>query len=118
MLCHVWRAPLWLISDLPTVIYWDSSSCLLLACQVLNFSIAYGKTAHGLSRDWGTSLEEARDTVERWYSDRPEARALTLGTWYFDSAYFACLCDALVGFSVLDVAALLWYALCVGWMMC
>jgi DNA polymerase-1 len=42
--------------------------------QVLNFSIAYGKTAHGLSRDWGTSLEEAKDTVERWYSDRPEVR--------------------------------------------
>ncbi|BDA48148.1 probable DNA polymerase I at C-terminar half [Coccomyxa sp. Obi] len=40
--------------------------------KVLNFSIAYGKTAHGLSRDWGTSLEEAKDTVDRWYSDRPE----------------------------------------------
>lgn len=42
--------------------------------KVLNFSIAYGKTAHGLSRDWGTSLDEAKDTVERWYSDRPEVR--------------------------------------------
>lgn len=40
--------------------------------KVLNFSIAYGKTAHGLSRDWGTSLDEAKDTVDRWYSDRPE----------------------------------------------
>ncbi len=48
--------------------------------QVLNFSIAYGKTAHGLSRDWGTSLDEAKDTVERWYSDRPEVRAPRL-TW-------------------------------------
>ena len=45
-----------------------------MCAQVLNFSIAYGKTAHGLSRDWGTSLEEAKDTVERWYSDRPEVR--------------------------------------------
>jgi DNA polymerase I-like protein with 3'-5' exonuclease and polymerase domains len=43
---------------------------------VLNFSIAYGKTAHGLSRDWGTSLKEAQETVERWYADRPEVRAL------------------------------------------
>ena len=42
---------------------------------MLNFSIAYGKTAHGLSRDWGTTLKEAQETVERWYSDRPELRA-------------------------------------------
>ena len=40
--------------------------------KVLNFSIAYGKTAHGLSKDWKVSLEEAKDTVERWYSDRIE----------------------------------------------
>lgn len=40
--------------------------------KVLNFSIAYGKTAHGLSKDWGVSLKEADDTVQRWYSDRPE----------------------------------------------
>jgi DNA polymerase I len=42
--------------------------------KVLNFSIAYGKTAHGLSKDWGTSLKEAEETVDRWYSDRPEVR--------------------------------------------
>ena len=42
--------------------------------KILNFSIAYGKTAHGLAKDWGTSLQEAEDTVERWYSDRPEVR--------------------------------------------
>jgi DNA polymerase-1 len=49
---------------------------LLLACvvQILNFSIAYGKTAHGLAKDWGTSLEEAEATVARWYADRPEVR--------------------------------------------
>ena len=40
--------------------------------KILNFSIAYGKTPHGLSKDWGVSLEEARDTVDRWYADRPE----------------------------------------------
>lgn len=39
---------------------------------MLNFSIAYGKTAHGLSKDWGVDLKEAQDTVDRWYSDRPE----------------------------------------------
>jgi len=49
-----------------------SCYCLWLRCtmQILNFSIAYGKTAHGLSKDWGVSLEEAEETVRRWYSDR------------------------------------------------
>ena len=42
--------------------------------KVLNFSIAYGKTAHGLAKDWGTSLEEAASTVALWYSDRPEVQ--------------------------------------------
>jgi DNA polymerase I-like protein with 3'-5' exonuclease and polymerase domains len=43
--------------------------------KVLNFSIAYGKTARGLSRDWGVPLSEAEETLERWYGDRPEVRA-------------------------------------------
>jgi hypothetical protein len=42
--------------------------------KILNFSIAYGKTAHGLARDWGVTIDEANDTVRRWYSDRPEVR--------------------------------------------
>ena len=41
----------------------------------MNFSIAYGKTKHGLSRDWNVSLEEAEATVAAWYSDRPEVKA-------------------------------------------
>lgn len=48
---------------------------MLLLVQILNFSIAYGKTAHGLSKDFGVSLDEAEATVERWYADRPEVRA-------------------------------------------
>lgn len=40
--------------------------------KMLNFSIAYGKTTMGLSRDWKVSLEEAEETVNRWYSDRKE----------------------------------------------
>lgn len=43
--------------------------------KTLNFSIAYGKTPAGLARDWGTSIKEARGTVEAWYADRPEVRA-------------------------------------------
>ncbi len=44
------------------------------APQILNFSIAYGKTAHGLAADWNVTVEEAKDTLEKWYRDRPEVR--------------------------------------------
>lgn len=40
--------------------------------KILNFSIAYGKTAHGLSKDFNVSLQEAKETLQRWYADRPE----------------------------------------------
>jgi DNA polymerase-1 len=52
--------------------------------KVLNFSIAYGKTAHGLSKDWGVSLKEAGETVEKWYSDRKEVEA-----WQKEQRYLA-----------------------------
>lgn len=42
---------------------------------MLNFSIAYGKTAVGLARDWKVSVREARETVERWYKERKEVLA-------------------------------------------
>jgi DNA polymerase-1 len=40
--------------------------------KTLNFSIAYGKTAHGLSQDWGVSIKEAEDMLQAWYDSRPE----------------------------------------------
>jgi len=40
--------------------------------KTLNFSIAYGKTVHGLSKDWGVTIEEAKAMLEAWYADRPE----------------------------------------------
>ncbi|XP_027931297.1 DNA polymerase I B, chloroplastic/mitochondrial-like [Vigna unguiculata] len=40
--------------------------------KMLNFSIAYGKTPVGLSRDWKVSVKEARRTVDLWYNDRKE----------------------------------------------
>jgi len=40
--------------------------------KTLNFSIAYGKTAHGLSQDWGVSQQEAQDMLQKWYDSRPE----------------------------------------------
>lgn len=42
--------------------------------KTLNFSIAYGKTAHGLSQDWGVSIEEAEKMLKAWYDSRPEVR--------------------------------------------
>jgi len=43
--------------------------------KTLNFSIAYGKTVHGFAKDWNVSLEEAQETLDKWYADRPEVRA-------------------------------------------
>ena len=40
--------------------------------KTLNVSIAYGKTAHGLSQDWGVSIQEAEDMLQAWYDSRPE----------------------------------------------
>ena len=40
--------------------------------KTLNFSIAYGKTAIGLAKDWNVTREEAKSTLELWYADRPE----------------------------------------------
>uniref|UniRef100_I2CP17 DNA polymerase I n=1 Tax=Nannochloropsis gaditana (strain CCMP526) TaxID=1093141 RepID=I2CP17_NANGC len=42
--------------------------------KTLNFSIAYGKTAFGLSKDWGVSTKEAEAMLEAWYADRPEVK--------------------------------------------
>ncbi|KAL1510633.1 hypothetical protein AB1Y20_006934 [Prymnesium parvum] len=42
--------------------------------KTLNFSIAYGKTPHGLSKDWGVSIDEAKQMLLAWYADRPEVR--------------------------------------------
>lgn len=43
--------------------------------KTLNFSIAYGKTVHGLAEDWGINTEEAQKTLDAWYKDRPEVLA-------------------------------------------
>ncbi|XP_015081985.1 DNA polymerase I B, chloroplastic/mitochondrial [Solanum pennellii] len=58
--------------------------------KMLNFSIAYGKTTIGLSRDWKVSVKEAKETVERWYSDRKE-----VSDWQeqrrFEAREFGCV---------------------------
>ncbi|CAB4277779.1 unnamed protein product [Prunus armeniaca] len=40
--------------------------------KMLNFSIAYGKTPIGLSRDWKVSVQDAEQTVKLWYKERQE----------------------------------------------
>ncbi|KAJ3705683.1 hypothetical protein LUZ61_009388 [Rhynchospora tenuis] len=42
--------------------------------KMLNFSLAYGKTAMGLAQDWKVSIEEAKDTLKRWYKGRSEVK--------------------------------------------
>lgn len=62
-------------SEPPVPLLKDMFSAERRRAKVLNFSIAYGKTAHGLSKDWGVTLKEAEETVERWYAERSEVRA-------------------------------------------
>jgi DNA polymerase-1 len=42
--------------------------------KIMNFSIAYGKTVFGFMSDWNCSKEEAQNTVDLWYRDRPEVK--------------------------------------------
>ncbi len=39
--------------------------------KTVNFSIAYGKSAHGFANDWNCTLEEANKVINAWFSDRP-----------------------------------------------
>ncbi|KAL7574516.1 hypothetical protein ACA910_015872 [Epithemia clementina (nom. ined.)] len=48
--------------------------------KTLNFSIAYGKTAHGLSIDWGVSHKEAQEIVNKWYAARQEVEKWQMNT--------------------------------------
>eukprot|EP01084_Bolivina_argentea_P180016 311010_1 len=42
--------------------------------KMINFSIAYGKTAQGLATDLDISTKEANEILEKWYSDRIEVK--------------------------------------------
>jgi hypothetical protein len=44
-------------------------------------SIAYGKSAFGLSKDWGVSAKEATETVEKWFEARPEVKKWQVGSF-------------------------------------
>lgn len=43
--------------------------------KTMNFSLAYGKTAHGFAKDWGCSIEEAVEALRLWYAERKEVES-------------------------------------------
>lgn len=60
----------------------DKFAGLRKKAKTMNFSIAYGKSAIGFSKDWvlffnwkfkNCSIEEAEETVRKWYANRKEA---------------------------------------------
>jgi len=61
--------------EAPVPLLKDMFSSERRKAKTLNFSIAYGKTAHGLAKDWGTSVKEAQATIDLWYAARPEVLA-------------------------------------------
>ena len=42
--------------------------------KIVNFSIAYGKTAHGFAQDWNCTVDEAKESLDLWYSERNEVK--------------------------------------------
>jgi DNA polymerase-1 len=57
----------------PAPLLKDKFAALRKKAKTMNFSIAYGKSAIGFSKDWNCSIEEAEETVRKWYSNRKEA---------------------------------------------
>ena len=42
--------------------------------KIMNFSIAYGKTAHGFAKDFNCTKQEAQESLDKWYKERPEVK--------------------------------------------
>ncbi len=42
--------------------------------KTMNFSLAYGKSAHGFAKDWNCSMREANEVLEAWYTERKEVK--------------------------------------------
>lgn len=59
----------------PAPLLKDKFAGLRKKAKTMNFSIAYGKSAMGFSKDWNCSLEEAEETLRRWYSQRKEVES-------------------------------------------
>jgi DNA polymerase-1 len=58
--------------DPPVPLLKDMFSGLRKKAKTMNFSIAYGKTAGGFAKDWNCSVDEANETLRKWYSNRKE----------------------------------------------
>lgn len=43
--------------------------------KTINFSIVYGKTAWGFSKDWNVSQKEAQEIIDRWFKTKPGVQA-------------------------------------------
>lgn len=56
----------------PAPLLKDKFSALRKKAKTMNFSIAYGKSAVGFSKDWNCSIEEAEESLRKWYSARKE----------------------------------------------
>lgn len=56
----------------PVPLLKDKFSALRKKAKTMNFSIAYGKSAIGFSKDWNCSIEEAEESLRKWYSARKE----------------------------------------------
>ena len=42
--------------------------------KVINFAIVYGKGESGIADELGCTVQEARDTFDRWFESKPEVR--------------------------------------------
>jgi DNA polymerase-1 len=56
----------------PVPLLKDMFSSLRKKAKTMNFSIAYGKSAIGFSKDWNCSIEEAEESLRKWYAARKE----------------------------------------------
>jgi DNA polymerase-1 len=56
----------------PVPLLKDKFSGLRKKAKTMNFSIAYGKSAMGFAKDWNCSIEEADESLKKWYSNRKE----------------------------------------------
>lgn len=43
--------------------------------KIFNFSIVYGKTVYGFSKDFEMEAEEVERYLDLWYRERPEVKA-------------------------------------------
>lgn len=58
--------------EAPVPLLKDKYSSERKKAKMMNFSIAYGKSAHGFSKDWGCSMDEANEALKAWFNDRKE----------------------------------------------